>query len=63
MRLQPGLGPEENFGPQQDAPQEVAPAQPESSEPSVTTEVSAHDLMVTHVSVPIVFEARGLCAV
>ncbi|XP_075998299.1 serine/threonine-protein phosphatase 6 regulatory subunit 2 isoform X2 [Genypterus blacodes] len=50
MRLQPGLMCEDNFRPQQEVPQEEASSQqPESSEPSVATEMSAHDLMVTHL--------------
>ncbi|XP_036962456.1 serine/threonine-protein phosphatase 6 regulatory subunit 2 isoform X1 [Acanthopagrus latus] len=48
MRLQPGLGAQEKFKPPQDASQEQA-ATETPSEPPVTTENSAHNLMVTHL--------------
>lgn len=48
MRLQPGLGAQEKFKPPQDASQEQA-ATEIPSEPPVTTENSAHNLMVTHL--------------
>lgn len=50
MRLHPGLGAQDKFKPHQDALQE--PALTETpSEPPVTPENSAHNLMVTHVGV------------
>ncbi|KAL7402570.1 hypothetical protein ABVT39_016981 [Epinephelus coioides] len=48
MRLQPGLGSQEQFKPHQDASQEQALIDT-PSEPSATTENSAHNLMVTHL--------------
>uniref|UniRef100_A0A671VPP3 Protein phosphatase 6 regulatory subunit 2 n=1 Tax=Sparus aurata TaxID=8175 RepID=A0A671VPP3_SPAAU len=48
MRLQPGMGAQEKFKPPQDASQEQA-ATETPSEPPVTTENSAHNLMVTHL--------------
>ncbi|XP_049431323.1 serine/threonine-protein phosphatase 6 regulatory subunit 2 isoform X3 [Epinephelus fuscoguttatus] len=48
MRLQPGLGSQEQFKPHQDASQEQALTDT-PSEPSATTENSAHNLMVTHL--------------
>ncbi|XP_042266621.1 serine/threonine-protein phosphatase 6 regulatory subunit 2 isoform X3 [Thunnus albacares] len=49
MRLQPGLGSQEKFKPLQDALQEQALAETQTSETPVTTENSAHNLMVTHL--------------
>ncbi|XP_042351456.1 serine/threonine-protein phosphatase 6 regulatory subunit 2 [Plectropomus leopardus] len=48
MRLQPGLGSQEKFMPQQDASQEQGLTDA-PSEPSATSENSAHNLMVTHL--------------
>ncbi|XP_041794392.1 serine/threonine-protein phosphatase 6 regulatory subunit 2 isoform X1 [Chelmon rostratus] len=48
MRLQPGLGAQEKFKPNQDASQEQALTET-PSEPPVTPENSAHNLMVTHL--------------
>lgn len=50
MRLQPGLGSQENVKPHQDVSQEQALTDT-PSEPSATPENSAHNLMVTHVGV------------
>lgn len=50
MRLQPGLGSQEKIKPHQDASQEQALTET-PSEPPVTPENSAHNLMVTHVGV------------
>uniref|UniRef100_A0A8C4ILC5 Protein phosphatase 6, regulatory subunit 2b n=1 Tax=Dicentrarchus labrax TaxID=13489 RepID=A0A8C4ILC5_DICLA len=47
MRLQPGLGAQEKFKPHQDGSQEQALTET-PSEPPVTPENSAHNLMVTH---------------
>ncbi|XP_045894331.1 serine/threonine-protein phosphatase 6 regulatory subunit 2 isoform X1 [Micropterus dolomieu] len=47
MRLQPGLGSQEKFIPHQDASQEQAFT--ETPEHAVTSENSAHNLMVTHL--------------
>ncbi|XP_042266623.1 serine/threonine-protein phosphatase 6 regulatory subunit 2 isoform X2 [Thunnus maccoyii] len=46
MRLQPGLGSQEKFKPLQDALQEQALAETQTSETPVTTENSAHNLML-----------------
>uniref|UniRef100_A0A3Q0TAX6 Protein phosphatase 6 regulatory subunit 2 n=1 Tax=Amphilophus citrinellus TaxID=61819 RepID=A0A3Q0TAX6_AMPCI len=51
MRLQPGLGTQEKFKPNQDTSQEQDLTETPTSEPSDTSENSAHNLMVTHVSV------------
>ncbi|XP_035521444.1 serine/threonine-protein phosphatase 6 regulatory subunit 2 [Morone saxatilis] len=48
MRLQPGLGAQEKFKPHQDGSQEQALTET-PSEPPVTPENSAHNLMVTHL--------------
>ncbi|KAM3609237.1 uncharacterized protein V6R79_011613 [Siganus canaliculatus] len=48
MRLQPGLGAQEKFKPDQDVSQEEAVSET-PAEPPVTTENSAHNLMVTHL--------------
>ncbi|XP_076588645.1 serine/threonine-protein phosphatase 6 regulatory subunit 2 isoform X2 [Chaetodon auriga] len=48
MRLQPGFGAQEKFKPHQDASQEQALTET-PSEPLVTPENSAHNLMVTHL--------------
>lgn len=48
MRLQPALGSQEKFKPHQDASQEQALTET-PSEPPVTSENSAHNLMVTHL--------------
>uniref|UniRef100_A0A8C9X778 Protein phosphatase 6 regulatory subunit 2 n=1 Tax=Sander lucioperca TaxID=283035 RepID=A0A8C9X778_SANLU len=48
MRLQPGLGSQENVKPHQDVSQEQALTDT-PSEPSATPENSAHNLMVTHL--------------
>ncbi|XP_070827575.1 serine/threonine-protein phosphatase 6 regulatory subunit 2 isoform X1 [Chaetodon trifascialis] len=48
MRLQPGFGAQEKFKPHQDALQEQALTET-PSEPPVTPENSAHNLMVTHL--------------
>uniref|UniRef100_UPI0037E90ECA serine/threonine-protein phosphatase 6 regulatory subunit 2 n=1 Tax=Semicossyphus pulcher TaxID=241346 RepID=UPI0037E90ECA len=48
MRLQPGLGSQEKFKPQQEASQEQA-ASEITSEPPITPENTAHNLMVTHL--------------
>lgn len=58
MRLQPGLGAQEKFKPPQDASQEQA-ATETPSEPPVTTENSAHNLMVTHVGVCLCFKQEA----
>lgn len=50
MRLQPGLGAQEKLMPHQDASPEQALTET-LSEPPVTHENSAHNLMVTHVGV------------
>ncbi|XP_072241829.1 serine/threonine-protein phosphatase 6 regulatory subunit 2 isoform X1 [Leuresthes tenuis] len=49
MRLQPGLGSHENFEPQQEASQEQNLTEAATSEPSVTSDNSVHNLMVTHL--------------
>lgn len=51
MRLQPGIGAQEKFKSHQDASQEQALTET-PTEPPVTHENSAHNLMVTHVGVP-----------
>lgn len=53
MRLQPGLGSQDKFKPLQDASQEQALTETSTSEPSVTPENSAHNLLVTHVGVSV----------
>lgn len=50
MRLQPGLVAQEKLNPPQDAPPEHSLTET-PSEPLVTPENSAHNLMVTHVGV------------
>ncbi|XP_030586521.1 serine/threonine-protein phosphatase 6 regulatory subunit 2-like isoform X2 [Archocentrus centrarchus] len=49
MRLQPGLGTQEKFKPNQDTSQEQDLTETPTSEPSDTSENSAHNLMVTHL--------------
>ncbi|XP_053175104.1 serine/threonine-protein phosphatase 6 regulatory subunit 2 isoform X1 [Scomber japonicus] len=49
MRLQPGLGSQEKFQPLQDALQEQTLTDTQTSETPVTSENSAHNLMVTHL--------------
>uniref|UniRef100_A0A4W6DBN2 Protein phosphatase 6 regulatory subunit 2 n=1 Tax=Lates calcarifer TaxID=8187 RepID=A0A4W6DBN2_LATCA len=49
MRLQPGLGSQDKFKPHQDASQEQTLTETPTSEPSITPENSAHNLMVTHL--------------
>ncbi|XP_017261644.1 serine/threonine-protein phosphatase 6 regulatory subunit 2 isoform X1 [Kryptolebias marmoratus] len=49
MRLQPGFGSQKQAKPQQDAPQEEISSEAPTSEPSDTSENSAHNLLVTHL--------------
>ncbi|CAK6951142.1 serine/threonine-protein phosphatase 6 regulatory subunit 2 isoform X2 [Scomber scombrus] len=49
MRLQPGLGSQEKFQPLQDVLQEQTLTDTQTSETPVTSENSAHNLMVTHL--------------
>ncbi|KAM6937759.1 serine/threonine-protein phosphatase 6 regulatory subunit 2 isoform 1-T1 [Xenentodon cancila] len=49
MRLQPGLGSHEKLKSNQDASEEQTLTEAPSCEPSVTSENSAHNLMVTHL--------------
>lgn len=53
MRLQPGMGSQEKFKPLQDASQEQSLTEMQTSETPITSENSAHNLMVTHVGVSI----------
>lgn len=50
MRLQTGLGPQEKFKSDQEASQEQSVPET-TSEPPISPDNSAHNLMVTHVSV------------
>uniref|UniRef100_A0A8D3E8Z4 Protein phosphatase 6 regulatory subunit 2 n=1 Tax=Scophthalmus maximus TaxID=52904 RepID=A0A8D3E8Z4_SCOMX len=49
MRLQPGIGSQDKFRPYEEASTEQASTETPSSEPTVTPENSAHNLMVTHL--------------
>uniref|UniRef100_A0A667YV05 Protein phosphatase 6 regulatory subunit 2 n=1 Tax=Myripristis murdjan TaxID=586833 RepID=A0A667YV05_9TELE len=49
MRLQPGLGSQEKSSLHQDALQEQALSEPQTPEPTVTPENSAHNTLVTHL--------------
>nr|XP_020469220.1 serine/threonine-protein phosphatase 6 regulatory subunit 2-like isoform X3 [Monopterus albus] len=49
IRLQPDLGSQDKFKPQEDASQEQAWTETSTAEPSVTPENAAHNLMVTHL--------------
>lgn len=60
MRLQPGLGSQDKFKPHQDASQEQTLTETPTSEPSITPENSAHNLMVTHVGVSVCVQSRRL---
>lgn len=61
MRLQPGLGAQEKFKPQQDASPEQALTEA-PAEPPVTQENSAHNLMVTHVGACTCVRSQEICA-
>ncbi|MED6292658.1 hypothetical protein CHARACLAT_002674 [Characodon lateralis] len=49
MRLQPGLASQDKPNPSQELPQEQNISETPTSEPSVTSENSTHNLMVTHL--------------